>query len=942
MTTCAGRRFFRSTAAPVALAAAMISPVASAQADGAQASGETQAASDVIVTGSRVARPGFQSPNPMTVLTAEDLENSSPTSNIADVVNQLPELAGSVTPGNSRLSISAGTAGINTLNLRNIGTSRTLVLLDGRRLVGSTADGRVDINTLPQSLVKRVDVVTGGASAAYGSNAVAGVVNFILDTKYTGIKGSVDAGITEEGDRFNYSANLTAGFSFADGRGQILLDGEWLHQDGVFKARSWNRRGYLRITNPDYSAATPNGQPQHVVRWGVGSNTLIPGGIINAGPLKGTYFGAGGSVHQFDYGTYSNSLWTIGGDWQLTDAPHNVGMAETDDRRGAFGRVSFEVAPWLELYAEASYHWQTTLFEAAPQQGTTTLRGDNAYLINALGAAKLAGIASVTMSRTAPDWPSVENNNTRSVQRYTVGGEGQFTAFGNGATWSAYASYGEANAHEQINNIRHNTRYTAAYDAVFAPAGNALGVPAGTIVCRSSLTAPTNGCLPLNLVGTGVADPAALAYALGDPWRDQKLQQFVTGVDLSFTPFQTWAGDVSVAMGAAYRHEKVSGYVPPEFQTGWSYGNFLPTFGSSGVKEAYLEAVVPLGLGLEVNGAVRGVDYSRSGYVTTWKAGATWQPVPDILFRATQSRDIREPNLSELYATGTSRSNTLRDPFTGMTGVPFFESTVGNPDLNPERGNSTTAGIVLRPQAVPNLSISADWFRTKVEEAISSFSAQDIIDFCYRGNQQFCAFYGPDPSGARTYAFRATRFNASSLRVSGVDFAINYRLPIGNAGRLLLNGNVTRYIYRYVETGIPEDVSYNTVGELGGTGPGKWVFRATATYDTPTWAVTATGRGLGAGNYNNTYIQCASNCPVSTIENPTIDNNRIPGVFYADLNIKAKIGDTRLGNAEMFFNVTNLFDRLPILLPETTIGANMTYSNLLGRAFRIGVRFKTK
>lgn len=934
----------RSTAATIALTAAMIPAVASAQvAEGTtalQSSGEVEPVAEIIVTGSRVARPGFQSPNPMSVLTADDLENSAPSSNIADAVNQLPELAGSVSPANSRLANSSGAAGVNQLNLRNLGASRTLVLLDGRRMVGSTADGRVDINTIPQALVSRVDIVTGGASAAYGSNAVTGVVNFILDKKFTGLKGSVDAGITEQGDGFNYSADVAAGFRFAEGRGHLVLSGEWSHKDGIFESRPWNDQGYLRIVNPSYSAATPNGQPQYLVRYGVGSNTLIPGGIITSGPLKGTYFGPGGSINQYDYGTYSNATHTIGGDWRLSDGTRSAGVAASDDRRGAFGRVSFEISPAIELYAEASYNWQTSLFSAFLHQGTTSLRSDNAYLVNALGTAALTGISTVSLSRTAPDWPSLMNNNTREVQRYTVGGGGEFSAFGKNATWSTYAQYGQANVHERLLNNRHNARYAAAYDAVFAPAGNAMGVAPGTIVCRSSLTAPTNGCVPLNLIGTGVASPEALKYVLADSRRDQKLQQFVAGADLSLTPFSTWAGDVSVALGASYRSEKLSGFVPTEDQSGWAYGNFLATHGSDNVKEAYLEAVVPLGAGLEVNGAVRGIDYSRSGYVTAWKLGATWQPIPDILFRATQSRDIREPNLSELYATGTARSNSLTDPFTGLTGVRFFETTVGNPDLRPERGDSTTAGVVFRPRIIPSLSLSADWFQSKVSDAIASFDAQDIINLCFLGNQDFCAAYGPDPSGVNTYTFEATRFNAQSVKASGIDFALNYRLSVGS-DRLILNANATRYLDRRTDTGIPQDLIINTVGQLSGDTP-TWSYRGTVTYDAPDWAVTFTGRGVSSGKWQNNYIECQSSCPASTVDNPTIDMNHIKAPVYVDGNLKFKIGDTRFSKVELFVHVSNLFNSKPIMLPIASVAANNTYSDLLGRAFRVGFRLRTR
>jgi hypothetical protein len=184
--------------------------------------GPEPAGPDVVVTGTRIVRDGFQSPTPLTVLTLEDIQNSSPSNNIADFVNQLPSMAGSTRPSNSRLNLSSGQAGINALNLRNLGSERTLVLLDGRRSVGSTVTGLVDVNTIPQMLVKSVEVVTGGASSAYGSDAVAGVVNFVLDKKYKGLKVQIDNGVTDKGDGYNYSMAVAAGTSFGSGaRGRV-------------------------------------------------------------------------------------------------------------------------------------------------------------------------------------------------------------------------------------------------------------------------------------------------------------------------------------------------------------------------------------------------------------------------------------------------------------------------------------------------------------------------------------------------------------------------------------------------------------------------------------------------------------------------------------------------------------------------------------------------
>lgn len=983
MTDGSWRRLLSAGTGLTALSMALAAPAfaqteTSVGTEAAQARSEAESVSpdDLIVTGTRIVRNGFQSPTPLTVATQEDIRNTSPTNNIADFVNQLPALAGSTRPSNSRLAISSGLAGINALNLRGLGEIRTLVLLDGRRTVGSSVTGLVDVNTFPQALVKSVEIVTGGASAAYGSDAVAGVVNFVLDKKYTGIKASADSGITGRGDGANYSFSLAAGTAFgSDDRGHVLLSGEWAHRDGIFQVdRDWNARGRVRITNPNYT--NTNGQPQYLIRQPVGVANATPGGIILnssggvANRLRGIYFGNGGAASQFQYGALTfpavggataPSL-TQGGDWQLNDQGRNIGLDADDDRRGVFGRVSYDVGSGVSIFAEASYNWQKTLFNAGPQLTTsTTLSAANPYLQTALANAVSAGlitpaertaVTSVTIGTTAVDLPYRKNNSTRDVQRYAIGAEGEFQAFGKKAVWNAYAQYGETNAHEQLRDIMNTTRMANATDAVAAPAGNALGVPAGTTVCRSSLTAPTNGCVPLNRLGIGVTNPAAIDYVLGDPYRDQKLKQTVVGANLSLTPFATWAGDVSIAVGGEYRKESVSGFVPTDFQTGWSVGNFLPTFGSYNVKEAYLETVVPLGLGIEFNGAVRATDYSTSGYVTTWKVGATWQPIEDIRFRATRSRDIRAPNLSELFQSGTSRTNTLTDPATGRTTVTFRELTTGNPNLRPEKADSVNIGVVLQPRFLRGFSASVDGFDIKLKDAIGQFFAQDIINRCYEGRKEFCNAYGPDPTGDRELFFKASPFNFARQWVRGIDFDAGYRVALdqifGKApGAITLHGLATRYIHNITDSGVPNVVPVDAVGQLSGISPPKWIYRVNASYETDHFSVTGTVRGVSSGTYGNNYIVCNGNCPVgrpaATVSQfPTIDNNHISGAAYVDLNLTAKITQGDRMRGEVFLNVTNLLDRDPILLPETGLAANSTYSDLLGRAFRVGVRFEMR
>lgn len=963
---------------------------------------EASLADQIIVTGSRVARDGFQAPTPLVVLTQKDIQNTSPTNNIADFVNQLPQLAGSTKPGNSRLNISNGSAGINALNLRNLGEGRVLILVDGRRSVGSTIFGWVDINTIPQALVDRVEVVTGGASSAYGSDAVTGVVNFVLNKKLEGLRITGDIGLTDKGDGFNYSGSIAGGMSFADGRGHAVFNAEIAHQDGIYeidpKDRPWNHRGYLAFQNPDYVAG--NGLPQFItVRRNAGQTNQAPGGFItgsagNNNALRGLYFTQNGQVNQFNYGSFNSPALnsgsavtrTVGGDWRLNDSGRRIGLNPKDDRWGAYGRLSYEVADGVEIFAEGSYNRQEVFFNAGPNLGSATLdtRGCtttpvpitcNAFALQTLGAARLAGVTSVSITTTAADLPFRGINNTREVQRYVVGAEGEFDAFGKAARWDVYGQYGRSDLREQLRNIMHVTRMRNATDVAFAPAGNAGGYAAGSIQCLINVDASTTNndanCVPLNRLGLGVADPAAIDYALGDPYRKQVLEQFVTGANLSLTPFATWAGDVSIAVGAEYRKEKIRGSVPTEFQplatvdangrpgftNQWSVGNYLPFKGSYNVKEAYLETVVPLGLGLEFNGAVRATDYSNSGYVTTWKLGATWAPIEDIRFRVTRSRDIRAPNLNELFQAGTANSDSVRnpnfvqgDPSTGPQNFPYSGLTTGNPDLKPEKADSWNIGAVITPRFLPGFTASVDYFRIDLKDAIDTITAQEIVNRCDEGRQEYCAAITEDPAREQPgpprvpyLLIRSQPFNFVSKLVRGIDFDAAYRLPVGGENAITLKGTATRYIDNISDTGITGVTPVNGVGAVGlQSNTPKWIFRGSLNFETPTFSGTVVGRGVSSGKYLANAIECTTGCPVSTSQFPTYDNNHVKGTFYVDLNLTQKVSVKSGSEAEFFFNVTNLFDADPLLLPETGLSAASTYSDLLGRAFRVGIRFKTK
>ena len=288
---------------------------------------------------------------------------------------------------------------------------------------------------------------------------------------------------------------------------------------------------------------------------------------------------------------------------------------------------------------------------------------------------------------------------------------------------------------------------------------------------------------------------------------------------------------------------------------------------------------------------------------------------------------------------------TPGNPANGPQTFGYSGLVTGNPNLRPEIANSWNVGAVVSPRFLPGFTVSADYFRIDLDDAIDSISAQEIINRCADGVTQYCAAISDDPvrstPGAPYKLIRSQPFNFVSKLVRGIDFDAAYRIPLGSDA-FTLKAMATRYIENLSDTGIPGTVVVNTVGANGGqASTPTWIFRGSATFETDTFSATVTGRGVSAGKYVANGIECTTTCPETTTTSPyqTYDNNHVSGLFYVDLNLSqtVKAGGT---DAQFFVNVTNLFNRWPLLVPETGLAANSTYSDMLGRQFRVGVRIK--
>ena len=905
----------------------------------AQETAGEQAATEqaIVVTGSRIARTGFTTPTPVTILSSADLAKSSP-STISDALRTLPALTN--TSGTQRNSGSTG-GGQSFLNLRGLGASRTLTLIDGHRFVSTNITGSVDANLVPGALVERVDLVTGGASAAYGSDAVAGVVNFVLNTHYTGVKGQVQYGLSSRDDNHEYLATLTAGSSFAGGRGHIVVSGEYFKNSGVAgDARDWAKAGYQIITNPTGAGTVDN--PSQILAGNVRLVTSYGGLILNGNGgtaaanagFRGITFAPGGNPTSFNFGSLTSSGTQVGGDGVDNGIIQQINRPL--ERKTIFAHVLYEVAPKWEIFAEGSYaevhsdyiNGPNVHNSSAAQTAYITIQRDNAYLpVSLRNQMTSAGVTSLTMTRWDLEDGLTHTDNLNKTTRLLGGFSGRL-----GGSWKmdGYFQWGENRNTNIVKNTNKIANFAQAADAVVNPAN-------GQVVCRSTLTNPTNGCVPFNPFGVGSPSAASLAYVNGDSPAFIRTTQQVAALNISGEPFSTWAGPVSLAVGGEYRRETANVTSDDlSVANGYKIGNQQPWSGAYTIREAYAETVVPLARDimllrkLDLNAAVRLTDYSTSGTVTTWKAGVNYTPVEDIRFRLTRSRDIRAPNLNELFSRGRQGVSTVRDPFKGNATVSNVSSlTTGNPALTPEIANTLTYGVVLSPRAVPGFQLSVDYYDITIDGAIATVTDQVALDQCYAGVTSLCTLSSRDAAGNLT-AFRSAPINYSRLQTSGIDIEASYRVPLEKLftswkGRLTLRAVANR-VNSYV-TSAPGLVTRDVAGSIVDSQP-KWRGQAMIDYLNGPFNATLIGRYVSGGTYD------VSRTPAQLGFQNVADYAVFDGQVSFKLPALGKEG-------QIYLNVRNLFDRSPRIAPlagNLAIDTNPFLYDTVGRMFRLGIK----
>jgi len=896
---------------------------------------------DIVVTGSRVVANGFKQPTPVTVLGSAEIERQAPVT-IADYLNKMPAFGGTTSAKNPAINVAGG--GIEFVNLRNLGATRTLVLLDNRRVVEATTTGGVDTVTMPLNLIKRVEVVTGGASAAWGSDAVAGVVNFVLDHDYKGLGVNVDTGETERGDSQYIKANITGGLQFAGGKGHIVAEFDYANTPrGVdLSARDFFHSRAV-VNNPNYTAT--NGQPRQITVSNTGPALVSPGGVIVSGILpNGTvvtntsirgiqFVGPTGSPIPYNFGTQSG-LVQYGGDVDNTVGEARA-ISTALNYANFFAHADYELTPNITAYVEGFYgksNYNENGYLYYLRQGNLRINADNAYLDPAIKT-QLAnqGLAAFNLGKDTVDFGPPTSHNTRDVWRGVIGLNG---TIGDTWKWHGYYTHGDVTASLYAYNDTIISNFLAAVDAVRNPA-------TGAIVCRSTLTSPNNGCVPLNVMGVGVASPAAIAYTHGTAYQRSNVQLDVVSFDATGTLFSLPAGDVSVAFGGDYIKNKAhSTQDDLALNRQYAVQNFQPFSGQRDVKEGFVEAVIPilkdlpLAQRLEFNGAARVTDYSTSGSVVTWKLGLSDQVTSDLRVRGTLSHDIRASTLNDLFSGGILTQQPVLDPFSGNTYAQYTNAR-GNPNLRPEVASTLTAGVIYSPSFIRGLTFSVDYYRISLRDAITSISAAQELQFCFAGQTAYCQFIHRDNTNAITM-IDTVPINAASLKTQGWDFEVDYRHAVG-AGRVDIRA-LANYVPVLRQVDALGNVT-NFAGQIGDLNPGEPKLRAniTTTYEQGPVAITLNSHILGAAKLQNNWVSGVD-----------VDNNHVPSYATFDLTgvFSFKVGGVPL---KLTVGIDNLLDKDPVdvpVIPATVqysapgLGGRFDLYDPLGRRYRVGLRAK--
>ena len=959
----------------------------------------------IIVTGSRIASASLTSTTPLQVVDALAIESTG-AANIQDVLLQSPVFG---TPTFSRTNTNFGTSGVglSTVDLRNLGTARTLVLIDGRRVVsGNANDQAVDLNFIPTPFIQRVEILTGGASSIYGSDAVAGVVNFIYKKNFEGIEANVQGGVSQRGDDTTKQANLLIGANIAGGRGNVMAyvgysqDGSVFSRDRQRSAIDQTSTGagvtgsindLFSVTQPFFSSFAPQG------RFFTRATPTSPDATAGTFDKNGNFisgFSANGTPTRAADGFNRSQFRTI-------SVPVERYLIAT--------RATYELFPGVSAFLEGTFAKSHAVSELEPFPVTTSgvngiFQGTGGYfpveqrlangtifrnpfvptaLYNKLIDVDGDGLRDVSFTRRLTDIANRGNVSDRTTYRIVAGLNGEvFKTW----TWDAYFNYGRTDDNQtstgQVNLNNFRNALVVTQDAT------------GKLVC-ADLNARVQGCQPANVFGANTLSAAAAQYIRADGNRTAFAQQIDYGANLQGDLIKEvfGAGPLAVAVGFERRVESSAAAFDALQQAGLNGGNAIPnTSGRFDVSEGYIQGRLPVLKDrpffneLTLEGAFRASKYSTIGTVYSWNYGGQYSPVPGLTFRVVNARATRAPNVTELFQGASQNFPTgLNDPCTGITAATggvlgatclgyagvssnlaqnggVFTVTqadrqgisgldTGNPNLNEEKADTLTAGIVLAPKQIEwlrNFTLTVDYNRTRIAGAIVATPRQFILDQCFRfGNPAFCQFVTRRPTNEGANSAGSLLFvnqgvtNSGGVFSSTIDTVGTYVQPldrIGVNGQLSLSVAYTHVLQAYSQPTPGADLDF-TAGEIGASKD-----RFLATIGLHIGAVTFEYRG---SYFSGAYLDDQFVAGFTEDDGVTpIDRHdrrvRVGARYYSDLQGKVAVGD----HFEFYAGVNNLLDASPppiySNLPGDVTGTETdagTY-DAVGRRFYAGIRVK--
>jgi outer membrane receptor protein involved in Fe transport len=971
------RQRLLATSVICGLAAAAWADTAAAQAaaDGAAEVGE------IVVTGSRIRRDTFNAPTPLSVITAESIRESGQTS-IGDLLLEQPNINPATNSQNSSGTLFL--AGQTRADIRGIGPTRTLVLMDGRRLPFSDASSpAVDLNTIPSLMVERIETIAGGASAVYGSEAISGVVNFIMKKQQDGLEIDLQAGIAEDGDGEEYRAGFNWGSKFFDDKLNVLIGGEFAKQDKVMqKDRDWAYPGIRRDTRPT---------PQTIILNSRTNNS--PFGVFQLTPTRAVALDIRNPTNVVRLSA-ACSTPTVQPDCQDEALGYSTffnTLQGKSDRSVIRGYADYKVTDNWKVFVDSTYVKAggygifTPAFSSAPGGGTmpVVLRGDNAFLNGsgttaaALRAEWLAAGKTFTQGSTAQvgkNWREFGGRDVKTEReqiRIAGGFEGKFQTFGRDVNVDGYAQYSRLDGTTISYNVPNIARVQQATDAV---------VLNGQVVCRDA-GARAAGCTPWDLVNGPSRE--AILWTNANSTTDQTVKQTVAGLNFATDLFTLPAGPVGVAFGAEYRKEESEFVQDALGATGALFFNAIGTrSGEYSTKEAYGEIRIPIlkdvpfaeELSFEVAGRVS--DYSTIGGTDQLRLHAEWAPVKDIRFRATQSTAVRAPNIVELFApqsrnfttaaidpcdkdvfrTASAAQQAARrvtcaaaipgyNPLTfisnfgvGRSSLPLLQG--GNPNLEAERAHTYEYGVVIQPRWVPGLQVSADFFKYNITNQVGLVAINTLLqNLCHDSAQAyasnpFCAQIQRDPTGANGGAVPGgvvqvvlVNQNVASVKVEGWDYSASYGFHTEDLfgqdfGDIALRVDAT-WMYQFTAQGLPGQAYVQAANTMNN--------------GTPEWKGNASARwSYDKASFTWSTIYVGSMISTSAVQPGSITRYKTGDYFRHDARVTYKLNDQTMLRA----GVVNLFDKHPPQIPENSIytgtGTGSSQYDNRGRFFFVG------